>query len=62
MDAPLGMHFNVPDLDVLGCARLDKNTGAVLHTPSNDDLLGNAAALLANFPDDRILHAGNCFP
>ena len=61
-DAAVYEAFHAPYLDVLGCARLDKDTGAVLDTPSDDDLLGNAAALLANLPDDGVLHAGNCCP
>ncbi len=42
-------------LDVLGCSRLDENTGTVLYSPSDDDLLCNAPALLANLPDDGVL-------
>lgn len=46
-------------LDVLGCARLHKHTGTVLYAPSDDDLLGNAAALLANLPDNGVLNGSH---
>ena len=46
-------------LDVLGCSRLDKHTCAVLYSPSDDDLLRNTPALLANLPDDGVLHMQN---
>lgn len=42
-------------LDVLGGTRLDQHAGAVLHSPSDNHLLGNAITLLANLPDDGVL-------
>lgn len=42
-------------LDVLGGTRLDQHAGAMLHSPSDDHLLGDAITLLANLPDDGIL-------
>ena len=47
-------------LDVLGCSRLDKHTCAMLNSPSDDDLLRNTPALLANVPDDGVLHMHGC--
>lgn len=41
---------------MLGSARLHQHTSAMLHSPSDDHLLGNAVTLLANLPDDGVLH------
>lgn len=43
-------------LDVLRGTRLHEHASAMLHSPSDDHLLGNAVTLLANLPDDGILH------
>ena len=45
---------------MLGGTRLDQHTGAVLDSPPDDHLLSNAVTLLANLPDDGILHTRHC--